>query len=60
MGSVRGTFGSEISRIFSPIGLTTYKDITNVLNNPLISDDIDNMLRYNARLAQISTGATII
>ena len=53
-------FSSEFTRVFSSVGVTSYNDLMTQLANPLTSDDVENTLRFNARLEQISTGATVL
>jgi len=61
-------FRQQMSTVRERSGLLGYTSslgmnlgtIYNTITNPETANDIDDMLRYNARLAQISTGATVI
>ena len=44
----------------NPLGITTISGLYASVTDPLTYDDVDNRLRYNDRLAQISTGATVL
>jgi len=61
-------FNKELATVRERSGILAYtsslgmnlQTIYNTITNPETANDIDDMLRYNARLAQISTGATVI